>query len=168
LIFDVKVLGGDMRTFALNFSRAGGQIAAQYYNFVRLGREGYTKINKGCADVGSWFADQIRDLGFFDLIYDGRGGIPGCTWTIKRGIDSGFTLYDLADRARVKGWQVPAYPLPENCGDLVVQRMVARLGVSRDLAGVLIEDLRQAIRYFKKNPSTKSLTRKSAGGYYHI
>jgi glutamate decarboxylase len=167
LIFRVKYLGGSMPTFALNFSRPGGQIVAQYYNFVRLGREGYTKITEGCADVGAWFADQLKKEGIFDLIYDGRGGVPGCTWTLKRGQDRGFTLYDLADRLRVKGWQVPAYPMPANRSDLVVQRMLARLGVSRDLAGLLLDDLRNAVKHLKKNPTAKSLNRQSAGGYHH-
>jgi len=167
LIFRVKYLGGSMPTFALNFSRPGGQIVAQYYNFVRLGREGYAKITQGCAEVGQWFADQIRKLGLFDLIYDGRGGIPGCTWTLKPGVHPGFTLYDLADRLRVKGWQVPAYPMPANRTDLVVQRLVTRLGVTRDLAGLLFEDLQKAILHFKKNPATKHLSRQSAGGYHH-
>jgi len=167
LIFRVKYLGGNMPTFALNFSRPGGQVVAQYYNFIRLGRQGYTKITQGCADVGIWFADQVRKLGMFDLIYDGRGGVPGCTWTLKRGQDPGFSLYDLADRLRVRGWQVPAYPMPANRSDLIVQRVLARLGVSRDLAGLLLEDLQRAIQHFQKNPSQRSLTRQNAGGYHH-
>ena len=167
LIFKVKYLGGNMPTFALNFSRPGGQIAAQYYNFVRLGREGYAKITQGCADVGTWLADEMKKLGMFDLIYDGRGGIPGCTWTIKRGAKPGFTLYDLADRLRLRGWQVPAYPMPERRADLVVQRVLARLGLSRDLAGILLDDLQRAIKHFEKHPSTKSSTPHDAGGYHH-
>ena len=166
LIFRVKVLGGNMPTFALNFSRPGGQVIAQYYNFVRLGREGYAKITQSCADVGAWFADEIKKLGIFELIYNGRGGIPGCTWTLKKDYAHLFSLYDLADRLRVKGWQVPAYPMPAHRNDLVVQRMVARLGVSRDLAGLLLEDLQRAVKYLQKNPSVKSLGR-SAGGYHH-
>ena len=167
LIFRVKYLGGNMPTFALNFSRPGGPVVAQYYNYVRLGRDGYTRINKSCADVGIWFAEQIAKLGIFDLIYDGRGGIPGCTWTIKPNLNPGFTLYDLADRLRVKGWQLPAYPMPANRSDLVVQRLLARLGVSRDLAGLLFDDLQSAIRHFKKNPSPRSISAQSAGGYHH-
>jgi glutamate decarboxylase len=167
LIFNVKVLGGNMPTFALNFSRPGGQIASQYYNLVRLGREGYTRITQACADVGIWFADQIKKLEVFDLIYDGRGGIPGCTWTIPKGENPGFTLYDLADRLRVKGWQVPAYPMPDNRGDLVVQRVLSRLGMSRDLAGLLFADLERAVRHFEKHPAARSVTRKSASGYHH-
>ena len=167
LIFKVKYLGGNMPTFALNFSRPGGQVASQYYNFVRLGRQGYTRITQGCADVGAWFADELQKSGIFDLIYDGRGGVPGCTWTIKKGVDPGFTLYDLAERIRLKGWQVPAYPLPANCDGVVVQRVLARLGFSRDLAGLLMEDIQRAVKYFAKNPSPKSVSRMAAGGYTH-
>ncbi len=77
-----------------------------------------------------------------------------------------FTLYDLADRLRVRGWQVPAYPMPPHLEGQVVQRVLARLGLSRDLAGLLIEDLRRAIEHCEKYRSRK-LTRESAGGYHH-
>jgi glutamate decarboxylase len=167
LIFRVKYLGGNMPTFALNFSRPGGQIVSQYYNFVRLGWAGYHKITQSCAEVGAWFADEIKKLQVFDLVYDGRGGIPGCAWTVRKGEDRGFTLYDFADRLRVRGWQVPAYPMPPERSDLVVQRILTRLGVSRDLAGLLLEDMRAALKHFAKHPSPTSLSRKSAGGYYH-
>ena len=167
LIFKVKYLGGNMPTFALNFSRPGGQIAAQYYNLVRLGREGYAKITQGCADVGTWLAGELKKLGMFEMIYDGHGGIPGCTWTIKKGARPGFTLYDLADRLRLRGWQVPAYPMPEHRTDLVVQRVLARLGLSRDLAGLLLDDLKRAVKHFQKHPSAKSSTPHDAGGFQH-
>ncbi len=167
LVFSVKYLGGNMRTYALNFSRPGGAIVAQYYNFVRLGREGYTKITRDCASVGMWVADQVKKLGIFELIYDGRGGIPGCMWTMRRGQNPGFTLYDLADRLRVKGWQVPAYPMPPNREDLVVQRVLTRFGLTRDLAGLLIQDMQNAVKHLTRNPPSKSLTRQSAGGYLH-
>jgi glutamate decarboxylase len=167
LIFRVKYLGGNMPSLGLNFSRPGGQNVSQYYNFVRLGREGYMRILKGCAEVGAWLSEQVAKLGPLEPVYDGRGGIPGCCWRIRRGLKPGFTLYDLADRLRVRGWQVPAYPMPANRQDLVVQRVVARLGLSRDLAGLLVEDLQRAIRHFEENPPAKSLTPREAGGYYH-
>jgi glutamate decarboxylase len=167
LIFNVKLLGGGMRIFALNFSRPAGQVAAQYYNFIRLGRDGYARITQGCSDVAAWFADEVGALGLFDLIHDGRSGIPGCTWTIKQGEDPGFTLYDLASQLRLKGWQVPAYPLAPHREGLIVQRVLMRLGVSRDLAGLLMKDLQHAIQQLRKNPRSKSLTRTAAGGYNH-
>jgi glutamate decarboxylase len=167
LIFHVKYLGGGMQIFALNFSRPSGQIAAQYYNFVRLGREGYARINQGCAEVAAWFADQLKKLEMFELIHDGRGGIPGCTWTIKRGTNPGFTLYDLANQLRFKGWQVPAYPLPAKREDLVVQRVLTRLGMSRDLAGLLMQDIQRSIQQLKKSPRSKPQTGAGASGYNH-
>jgi glutamate decarboxylase len=167
LVFKLKYLGGNMRLFALNFSRPAGQVVSQYYNFIRLGREGYTRVAQGCAAVGSWFADELAKLEVFDLIYDGRSGLPGCTWTIKKSVEPGFTLYDLAERLRLKGWQVPAYPLAAHRSDVVVQRVLARLGFSRDLAALLIEDLQRAVKYFDQHASPRSVTRMSTEGFNH-
>ncbi len=167
LMFRVKYLGGSLPTFALNFSRPGGQIASQYYNFIRLGKEGYSRIATDCAAIGQWIAAQVAKLGPFELVYDGQGGLPGCCWKLKDEQQSNFTLYDLADRLRARGWQVPAYPMPANREDLIVQRVISRLGVSRDLAELLVADLQRAVRHFEEYPSPKSLTRKLAGGYHH-
>jgi glutamate decarboxylase len=60
-------------------------------------------------------------------------GIPAVTWRIKDGADPGYTLFDLADRLRVRGWQVPAYTLPDNVSDIAVQRILVRQGVTTDL-----------------------------------
>src|ERR1700683_4508164 len=51
LVFKVNYLGGEMRTFALNFSRPGSNVAAQYYNFLRLGFEGYRKVQQAGQDA---------------------------------------------------------------------------------------------------------------------
>lgn len=167
LIFWVNYLGGNMPTFALNFSRPGGQIIAQYYNFLRLGKEGYRKIQKSCYDTASYVADEIDKMGPFKIIYNGRGGIPALCWSLKEGVDPGFTLYDLADRLRSRGWQVPAYSLPPKREDLVVQRILVRHGVSRDLAELLLDDIRRCLEYFEKRPVTQPLSEKEAGGYKH-
>jgi len=167
LIFRVNYLGGDMATFALNFSRPGGQIVAQYYHFLRLGREGYRKIQQACYDTAAYLADEIGKMGPFKVIYDGRGGIPALCWSLKDGVNPGFTLYDLADRLRSRGWQVPAYSMPANRQDLVIQRILVRHGVSRDLGDLLLNDMQRSMDYFKKNPVTTPLTEETAGGYKH-
>lgn len=167
LIFWVNYLGGNMPTFALNFSRPGGQIIAQYYNFLRLGKEGYRKIQQACYTTAAHLADEIGKMGPFRIIYDGRGGIPALCWTLKDGVSPGFTLYDLAYRLRSRGWQVPAYSMPVNREDLVIQRILVRHGVSRDLGDLLIGDIRRCMDYFKKNPVSHPLTEKEAGGYKH-
>lgn len=167
LIFNVNYLGGNIPTFALNFSRPGGQIVAQYYNFLRLGREGYRKIMQACYDTAAFLGDAIAALGPFEIIYGGKGGIPALSWALKEGTNPGCTLYDLSDRLRSRGWQVPAYSMPPHREDLVVMRALIRHGFSRDLASLLVDDLRRCLDYFERNPVTTGFTEEEAGGYSH-
>src|SRR5215472_5034228 len=140
LVFRVNYLGGDMPTFALNFSRPGAQVICQYYNFLRLGFEGYRKIQSTCYETAHHLASEIGKMGPFQILHGGRGGLPAVCWTLRDGANSGFTLYDLSDRLRARGWQVPAYSMP-NRKDFVVQRILVRHGVSRDLVDLLLEDI---------------------------
>jgi glutamate decarboxylase len=167
LIFDVNYLGGHMPTFALNFSRPGGEIVCQYYNFLRLGRDGYKKIHDACYATAQFIAREIGKMPPFELLYDGHGGLPGVTWSLRPGAQAGFTLYDLADRLRTTGWLVPAYSMPANRSDLVVQRILVRHGFSRDLAAALITDIHGAVAHFKRHPIGAPLTEVEAGGHNH-
>jgi glutamate decarboxylase len=167
LIFRVNYLGGDMPTFALNFSRPGGQVVAQYYNFLRLGREGYRRIHEASYGVARHLATEIEKLGPFEVIYDGRGGIPGLTWQLREGEDVGYTLFDLADRLRTTGWQVPAYTLPPNRQDVAVQRILARHGFSMDLADLMLDDYRRALAHFDRHPVSVSVAEHEGGGFRH-
>jgi glutamate decarboxylase len=167
LIFWVNYLGGNMPTFALNFSRPGGQIVAQYYNFLRLGKEGYRKVHQACYDVAQYLADEIGKLGPFEIIYDGRGGIPALAWKLKEGVDHGFTLFDLADRLRTRGWLVPAYTLPPKREDLAVQRILVKHGFSRDLATLLLNDYCDAVAHFDRHPVSTPLSEEEGGGFKH-
>jgi glutamate decarboxylase len=170
LIFNVNYLGGDMPTFALNFSRPGGQIIAQYYNFLRLGREGYAKIHNACYATAQYLSREIAALGPFEILFDGdsKQGIPAVAWKMNQGFEStGYTLYDMADRLRSRGWQVPAYSMPANREDLVVQRILVRHGVSMDLASLLLDDMRRSLEYFEKHPVAIPLTKEEGSGFSH-
>jgi glutamate decarboxylase len=167
LIFWVNYLGGNMPTFALNFSRPGGQIIAQYYNFLRLGKEGYRKIHQSCYDTAQYLADEIEKLGIFKIIYNGRGGIPAMSWSLKDGIDPGFNLFDLSDRIRSRGWQIAAYSMPPKREDLVIMRILVRHGFSRDLADLLIEDLKRCIDYYRRSPLVNKGNEDDSGGFNH-
>jgi len=169
LVFKVNYLGGDMPTFALNFSRPGGQIAVQYYNFLRLGRDGYRKLHQSCYDTAMFLADQIGQLEPFEIISDGnpRNSIPAVSWKLKEGVDHGFTLFDLGDRLRTRGWLVPAYTMPAHRQDMAVQRILVKQGFSRDLASLLMKDYRDAVAHFDRHPVTSPLTEKEAGGFNH-
>ncbi len=167
LLFFVNYLGGNMPTFALNFSRPGGEIIAQYYNFIRLGKKGYREIHQACQDVAVYLSEEIGKIGPFEIIYNGKGGILALCWKLKEGEKHNFTLFDLADRLRSSGWLVPAYSMPANRQDLVVQRILVRHGTSMDLADILLNDIRRCIDNFNKHPVTVSLTEKEAGGFKH-
>ncbi|MBM9461560.1 glutamate decarboxylase [Nocardioides sp. zg-536] len=167
LVFHVNYLGGDMAVFALNFSRPGGQIVAQYYNFLRLGREGYRKVHEAGYHTAQYLADEIAQMGPFELIYDGRGGIPGLTWKLKEGVDHGFTLFDLADRLRTRGWQVPAYTLPPDREDLAIQRILVRHDFSRDMASLLLEDYKRELKILDKHGLKESLTAEEGTSFHH-
>src|SRR5579872_5605217 len=167
LIFDVNYLGGNMPTFSLNFSRPGGSVIAQYYNFLRLGRSGYRKIHQSGFANAQFLAREIAAMGPFEMIYEGQGGIPGLAWKLREGEEHPFTLFDLADRLRTTGWQVPAYTLPKNREDLAIQRIIVRHDFSRDLAGLLLEDYKQALQHLAKHPTPVSLTPEEATGFHH-
>ncbi len=170
LIFHVTYLGGDMPVFQINFSRPAGQIVAQYYNFVRLGRDGYRNVHDACYATGKWLAEEVVKLGPFELLCDSnpQTGIPTVTWRIREGEDPGYTLYDIADRLRTRGWQVPAYPLTGSVSDISVQRILVRQGVSRDLAGLLLEDMEKSIDHFTRHPVSVPMTREESGGFSHL
>jgi glutamate decarboxylase len=167
LIFNVNYLGGNMPTFALNFSRPGGQIIAQYYNLLRLGREGYRKIHEAGYRNAWHLADEIASMGPFTLIYDGRGGIPAVAWKLTEGVPHDFSLFDLADRMRNRGWQVPAYTLPPNRQDLAVQRILVRHDFSKDLASLLLDDLRRSLHHLSEHKPAKPLSEQEGGGFHH-
>ena len=171
LIFNVNYLGGNMPTFALNFSRPGGQIVAQYYNFLRLGKEGYRRIQTACYDTARYLADEIEKLGPFEILFNGdmKKGIPAVSWKLKEDQKDkvNFTLYDFADRLRNRGWQVPAYSMPANREDLVVQRILVRHGVSRDIASLLLEDFRRTLDFFENHSTSPTINEKDGSGFHH-
>ena len=158
-----------MGDIALNFSRPGGQIVCQYYNFLRLGKEGYRKIHTACYKTAQYIATEIEKLGFFEVIYGGDtdSGIPALCWAMRAETNPGFSLYDLADRLRSRGWQVPAYSLPAKCQDRVVQRILVRHGVTRDLGSLLVDDIKRALDHFSQHPIHTPLTGAEASGFHH-
>ena len=133
----MNYLGGNMPTFALNFSRPGAQVVAQYYNFLRLGADGYRQVQQASRDTAQWLAHEIAGLGPYELVSEGDG-IPAFAFRIS---DAPYSVYDVSDALRVRGWLVPAYTMPPALDHVAVLRIVVRNGFSRDLAGMLIDDL---------------------------
>lgn len=146
MVFHCSYLGGDMPTLALNFSRPGAQVLLQYYNFLRLGREGYRQVQQGSLDVAQYLSGEIAKMEPFELVSKGDT-IPVFAWRLKKGYTDKWDLYDLSDRLRMKGWLVPAYPMADDLAELTVQRIVVRAGLSRDLGSSLLEDLRTEVKF---------------------
>jgi glutamate decarboxylase len=150
LVFHVNYLGGDMPTFALNFSRPGAQVIAQYYNFIRLGFEGYREIQQACRDAARYTAEQIAAIGPYELLSDGSQ-LPVFLFRLKPDV-SNYTVYDVSAKMRERGWLVPAYSLPAALTDVSGLRVVVRNGFGRDMADLFLDDLRVATKYLESLP----------------
>ena len=144
LIFWVSYLGGKEATMAINFSRSASQIVGQYYMLLRNGFKGYKEIHERTLEVARYMASEIEKMGIFEVL-EGAEQIPIICWKLKDDVDVEWTLYDLADRLRMQGWMVPAYPMPENIKDIDVQRLVLRQDFGMNLAILCIKDMKKQI-----------------------
>jgi glutamate decarboxylase len=152
LVFKVNYLGGEMPTFALNFSRSGSNVAAQYYNFLRLGFEGYRRVQQACQDVALHMSGQIARMGPFELLSDGSE-LPVFAFKISDE-SAGYTVFDLSEGLRERGWLVPAYTFPANLTDTAVLRVVVRNGFGKNLAEAFLADLRRHSRALAAHPNS--------------
>lgn len=153
LVFKVNYLGGEMPTIAINFSRPGNQVIAQYYNFLRLGIEGYRKIQQTSHENALYLSSKIAELGPFELISTGNDA-PVFAFKLKDDVDN-FTVFDLSERLRDRGWMLPAYTFPKNLEDVSVLRVVVKENFSRDLASLLLSDIKRHLAWFDKHPAEK-------------
>lgn len=161
LVFHVDYLGGDMPTFALNFSRPGAQVVAQYYSFIRLGFDGYRRVQQASRDVALHLSAGMAELGPFQLVTEGRElPVFACT---AGGSGGAFTVYDVSRGLRERGWLVPAYPFAPDRTDLHALRFVVRNGFTHDLADLLLDDLRRLLPRLTGAPSAGS----PASAFHH-
>ncbi|MEW1600840.1 glutamate decarboxylase [Streptomyces sp. NPDC093808] len=165
LVFRVNYLGGEMPTFALNFSRPGAQVATQYYSFLRLGREGYRAVQQAARDVATGLSARIEALGDFRLLTRGDE-LPVFAFTTAPEVTA-FDVFDVARRLRETGWLVPAYTFPANRQDLAVLRVVCRNGFSEDLAELFTEDLTRLLPELRDQPHPLTRDRDAATGFHH-
>ncbi len=165
LVFRVDYLGGDMPTFALNFSRPGAQIVAQYFEFLRLGREGYRRVQQACRDNAMFLSSRIAELGPFELVSDGSE-LPVFACRLQDEIDD-YSVFDVSETLRIKGWLVPAYHMPPAMQDVAVLRIVVRNGFSRDLAEMLLDDLRWAVERLSSGGSRPAGDHEGRSAFHH-
>jgi glutamate decarboxylase len=164
LIFWVNYLGDDMPTFALNFSRPGAQVVAQYYMGLRLGYEGYRRVQGYAREVATRLSSQIEELGPFRLLTKGDE-LPVFAFTLEDDVEN-FTVFDVSNALRERGWQVPAYTFPENRTDLAALRVVVRQGFGHDMAELLVADLERQLPRLQAQ-SAPAHDGKAAPAFHH-
>ena len=149
--FSVNYLGANVTQVGLNFSRPAAQILGQYYNFLHLGMEGYKEIHSNSMAIAQYCHDQIGKIDCFENYAETLDN-PLFIWRLKPEYDkkAKWTLYDLQDKLMQSGWMVPAYSMPKNIEDMVVMRIVVRQGMSRDMADMLIADIKSAVAELEK------------------
>jgi glutamate decarboxylase len=159
----VNYLGGEMPTFSLNFSRPGNQVVAQYYNFIRLGFDGYRRVQQAARDVATYLASEVAAMGPFELVTDGTE-LPVFAFAVKPDVPN-YTAFDVSRTMRERGWLIPAYRFPANREDLAALRIVVKNGFTMDLAGFLLDDLRNAVAYLGR--LTSPLPAEPGEGFHH-
>jgi glutamate decarboxylase len=149
--FSVNYLGANITQVGLNFSRPAAQILGQYYNFLHLGVEGYKEIHSNSMTIAQYCHDQIGKIDCFEN-YSKTLDNPLFIWRLKPEYEmkANWTLYDLQDKLMQSGWMVPAYSMPKDIEDMVVMRIVVRQGMSRDMADMLLADIRNAVDELEK------------------
>ncbi|MFI3284523.1 MAG: glutamate decarboxylase [Erysipelotrichaceae bacterium] len=168
LIFYVNYLGGEEPTMAINFSRSGSQIIGQYYIFMRYGKQGIELVQRHTRDLALTITKALEEMKIFEILNDG-GNVPVICYRLKDKDAQKWSLYDLSDRLAMKGWQVPAYTLPDNLKDVAIQRFVIRADFSATMRDALVQDLKFAIDYLEKNTpiDTAGKTKSGKQGFTH-
>ena len=130
-----------MPTFALNFSRPGSEVIAQYFMFTSLGREGYRRVMQNAQDVATRISAGIAEMGPYRLLTRGDE-LPVFAFTLNDDVKN-YSVFDVSAHMRQRGWLIPAYTFPQNRQDLSVLRIVVRAGMSLDMADLLLRDIRE-------------------------
>jgi glutamate decarboxylase len=120
-------------------------VILQYYQFLRLGKEGFRLVQQTCQDVAVHIARTLAAMPEFDVVSDGRD-LPVVTVSLSPDV-SKYDVYDVSRKLRERGWLVPAYTMPPKRDDLAVLRIVVRNGFSHDMAELFLRDLRVAVDY---------------------
>lgn len=136
----------------------------QYYNFLRLGFEGYTKVQQYARDVATYLSAEIEKMGMFELITKGDE-LPVFAFKLKENVKN-YTVFDVSSALRERGWLLPAYTFPKNRTDLAVLRVVVRRGFTHDLADMLIADMKRQLPHLQKQPMPMRDV-KSESGFHH-
>ena len=144
LVFYENYLGKTDATFTLNFSTGSAMVLAQYYNFVRYGRDGYKFIMETMMANTRALAERIASCGDFKLMGEENAEqLPLVAFQLEG--EHNFDEFDVAGQlASERGWMVPAYTLPPNADHVKMMRALVKLTLGHTLATTLADDIDEA------------------------
>ena len=122
----------------------------RYDNFLRLGFDGYRRVQQFACDVATHLSAQIAELGPFELLTKGDE-LPVFAFKLRDTI-SNYTVFDVSNALRENGWLLPAYTFPKNRQDLAALRVVVKRGFTHDMADLLVHDLKRQLPRLEKQP----------------
>jgi glutamate decarboxylase len=168
LVFYENYLGKTDATFTLNFSTGSAMVLAQYYNFVRFGRDGYRFVMETMQRNARVLAERIAGVGPFRLIgAEDDERLPLVAFQLAE--ERNYDEFDVASQlAAERGWMVPAYTLPPNADHVTIMRALVKLTLSRSLVDTLADDIAQACATLEHKGGLHELDRrrvKTGTGY---
>ena len=122
-------------------------VVAQYYNFIRLGKEGYRNIMSNCLENARYLASKLAKSDKFKMINEAQF-LPIVALRLKD--EGNYTVFNLSDKLRERGWIISAYTMPANAQNIAVMRVVVREHFSKDMADILFQDIMNACEHFEK------------------
>ncbi|ELR06345.1 glutamate decarboxylase [Pseudogymnoascus destructans 20631-21] len=145
LVFNVNYLGADQASFTLNFSKGASQIIGQYYQLIRLGKNGYRAIMLNLTRTADLLAAALKDMGFL-IMSDGEGrGLPLVAFRLDSAKEKRYDEFAIAHQLRERGWIVPAYTMAPHTDEMKMLRVVIREDFSRSRCEQLICDMRLSL-----------------------
>lgn len=150
----------------LNFSRGSSMVLAQYYNFLRLGKEGYSEIMENCLANSRYLSEKLAESGKF-IMLNKTQALPIVGVRLKPEITR-YNVFDISDRVRQRGWVVSAYTLPPDAEEIAMLRVVVREHFSRDMAEILARDILEACEYLEQHGGSETAPAAPTGQKQHI
>jgi glutamate decarboxylase len=160
LVFYENYLGKTDATFTLNFSTGSAMVLAQYYNFVRLGHNGYRFVMEVMQRNARVLAQRISETGRFRLIgAETEEQLPLVAFQLAE--EQGYDEFDVASQlASERGWMVPAYTLPPKADHVKIMRALVKETLGRSLVMTLGDDIVEACATLDKKGGLHPIERK--------
>jgi len=160
LVFYENYLGKTDATFTLNFSTGASMVLAQYYNFVRLGRDGYTHVMRAMEQNAKALAEQLEADGNFELIGADEEQLPLVAFKLREGRE--YDEFDVSwQLSAERGWMLPAYTMPPDAQEVKVMRALVKETLGRAQVDRLAGDIAEACKTLDEKGGAHPAERKT-------